>query len=133
MVYYSKPKPLAFWITNVSNRNVTLRDLSLTIKKYSSLNLLSNHFYYSIEQIEKSIKEGSLYNKRHIIKVRKVEPEEPKQKQIEVSDQCRFSYASRSNVKIEEVEYEELKVSEEQFANDASEMFDEDNTPLIKR
>lgn len=133
MVYQTKPKPLAFWITNISNRNVTLRDLSLTVKKYSSINLLSSHFHYTVEQIEKSIKVGSIHNKSNIIKIRKVEPEETPLKKIEVSDQSRFSYAARSNVKIEEVEYEELKVSEENFANEASEMFEEDNIPLIKR
>ena len=64
-----------FWITNISNRNVSLSDLNLTIKAYSSINLMdSKHYNYSIEQINKSVLNGSIYNKRNKIFVRKVAP-----------------------------------------------------------
>jgi len=133
MVYHTKKKEFAFWITNISNRNVTLRDLGLNIKKYSSVNLLSSHYHYTLEQIEKSIKEGSIFNKKNIIKIRKIEPEPTKKKIIEVSDQPKMSFKNRSNIIIEEIEYEELKISNEQYANEAADIFEEDNAPIIKR
>lgn len=63
------------WITNISKAAVSLRDLALTIQPYKSINLLSKHFKYSIEEIEKSINYGSIKTKSDRIKIRKVAPQ----------------------------------------------------------
>src|SRR5574338_1468911 len=68
----------AFWLTNISNANVSLADLNLTIKAFSSVNLLDKkHYKYTLEQLEKSQESGSLFNKRDRIVVRNVPPPDP--------------------------------------------------------
>ena len=106
----------------MSNRNVSLGDLNLTVKAYSSVNLLDNkHYRYTIEQLKKSAENGSIYNKRHLISVRKVPPIIAKL-DIPVSNDQYIPTRERSNMEIKEELYEELNVSDEQFADQNSEL-----------
>lgn len=118
-------KEFEFWISNVSNKNVTLADLRLSIPARSHMNLLKKgHFYYTIEQLEASATSGSLYNKRNIIKVRKVAPEEPKVKPGKyIANQLIIPSKHKywSQVKIKEEHYEELDISEEAFVDQLTE------------
>ncbi len=108
-----------FWITNISNRNVCLADLAFTIHKGRSYNLLdSKHFYYTLEQLEKSAKEGSLFKKSNMIKIRNVPPKNiinPGIHIIRTAQETRPKNI-RSQVKIVDKEYEELMISDEKFS-----------------
>lgn len=64
-----------FWVTNISNMNVSLRDLNISLKAMSHANLLDErHYSYTLEQLQKSAESGSIYRKRNKIKIRKVPP-----------------------------------------------------------
>jgi hypothetical protein len=103
-----------FWVTNSSPRNVTLADLALNIKAFSTVNLLDKkHYAYTLEQLLKSKESGSLYNKRHLVKVRDVPPPKKEPSQVPVARDAAIPDRHRSLYKIDEKEYEELKVSDE--------------------
>ncbi len=114
-----------FWLTNTSKYNVSLADLNLTIKAFSSINLLnSKHYSYTIEQLEKSAKSGSIFKKRKILSVRKVPPTMIKMN-IPVMEQALIPSRERSVLEIKEEHYEELSVSDEEFAIQNSDMIDD--------
>jgi hypothetical protein len=115
-------KKKCFWITNMCNRNVSLSDLNLTVKAFSSINLLDKkHYYYTLSQLEKSAKSGSLYKKRHLISVRVVEPIVLKM-DIPFRKETYIDSRERSVLEIKEESYEELNLSDEQFAAENSEL-----------
>lgn len=108
-----------FWITNISKMNVSLRDLNITIKARSHVNLLNKrHYSYTLEQLKKSAKSGSIFKKRDKIKVRQVPPEFLTGNKIMSSsdpmDRIRNPLFSR--VEIKEAKFEELVDSEEELA-----------------
>lgn len=106
---------IEFWVSNISSMNVSLTDLALTIKAYDSVNLLSKHYYFTKEQLDKSVSSGSIFKKRNKIVVRINAP------QIFKID-APFTYETyipsraRSNIQIKEEYYEELQVSDEEYA-----------------
>lgn len=122
-----------FWVTNISARNVSLADLNLTIKAYTSVNLLdSKHYDYTLEQLKKSVESGSIYSKRHSIKERVVAPEFLKVN-VPFIHETFIPTRERSLYSIKEENYEELNVSDEQFALDNADMVAEDSKPMIKK
>ena len=116
-----KKEQPTFWVTNQSNRNVSLTDLNLTIKAFSSVNLLSKHYYYTLEQLEKSKLEGSIFNKKYWIKVREVPPEIIKMN-VPFNSETFIPTRERSVLEIKHINYEELDVSDESFAEENIEM-----------
>lgn len=117
-------KTKSLWITNISNRNVSLADLNLTIKAFSSINLLDKkHYYYNDEQIENSIKSGSIFKKRNKIVVRKVEPEIIRKKIGFLQDNA-MPLKERSGFVFKEEIYEELNMSDEEFAKENADLVD---------
>lgn len=110
-----------FWVTNITNLNVSLSDLNLTIPARRTMNLLdSRHFHYTLEQLQKSSEQGSLYKKSDKIKIRKVAPKlEPPSSVIQLSDDRRQG-TLYSSVKIIEKKYEELEITDEQSADEMS-------------
>jgi len=126
-------KNKAFWITNISNRNVSLADLNLTIPAFSSINLLKHgHYYYTVEQLEKSAKDGSIYNKRDKIFVRKVEPETITMN-IPWNEETFIPDRSRSLFQIKQEKYAELDLSDEAFAEENAEIAEQDREPILKK
>ena len=114
----------SFWLTNMSNRNVSLADLNLTIKAYSCVNLLdSRHYYYTLEQLQKSEKSGSIFKKRDKVIVRKVKPE-VLQANIPLLRETFIPSREKSILEIKEEVYEELNVSDEEFAKENADMVD---------
>ena len=104
----------AFWVTNISPMNVTLADLALNIRAFSTVNLLDDrHYKYTIEQLLKSKESGSLSKKRDRIVVRDVPPPDPEKNKIPIVFGAIIPDRARSLFHIEEKEYEELKVSDE--------------------
>jgi hypothetical protein len=114
-------KKTEFWISNLSDKNVCLRDLALTIKARTNVNLLdSKHYSFNLEQLEKSAENGSLHAKSHLLRVRKVPPPEPLKTGLHISRKPLFMSQNPlfSKVVIEEPKYEELEMSETEFIDE---------------
>jgi len=133
------PTTTFFWVTNVSNRNVSLTDLALSIKAYSTVNLMdTRHYSFTKDQLEKSATSGSLFLKRSKLKVRNNAPVEIKNEML-VTHNNIIPGRERSTLDIKQVDYEELKVEdtkadEEKFANENAELADLDAQPqIVKR
>lgn len=122
-----------FWVTNVCNRNVSLADLALTIPAYATVDLLSKHYHFTIKQLEASAENGSIYKKSNKIKVRNVAPQPVVKPGIHTAkiEQKLAPSPLRSLVKIEQTKYEELELSDEQYAEEAAAIA-VDKEPLLK-
>ena len=129
-----------FWLINKSvDRDVSLSDLRITIKKASRINLLSNHFSFTKEQIDASVNSGSIYKKRHILCVREIEPKNIKINYIKEVVKPRLLKPLRNpKVKISAPYIEELNVdddwlsmSDEQFAAEQADADSMDRKPLL--
>ncbi len=128
-----KKEAITFWVTNISNRNVSLADLNLTIKAYASVNLLDmRHYQYKIEQLKTSVESGSIFKKRDKIIVRKVAPEVLKAN-VPLTRETFIPTRERSLLSIKEENYEELNVSDEEFAKDNADTADADTKPMIQK
>lgn len=122
----------AFWVTNMSPMNVTLADLALNIKAFSSVNLLDKrHYKYTLEQLNKSKESGSLFKKRDKIAVREVAPPDPEKQKTPFAQSSFFPDRARSLYKIEETEYEELAVSD-QDQKKQDELYAKENADLAE-
>jgi len=121
-----------FWITNTSNMNVSLADLNITLKPFSSVNLLDKrHYQYTLQQLKMSASQGSIAKKKEKISVRKFCPVTNKDGMlIHISS---MPSRGRSVFNIKEEKYEELAVSDEEFAKDNAETADMDTKPLIMK
>src|ERR1035437_6548605 len=107
---YSKPE---FWVTNISSRNVTLTDLAINIRSFTTINLLDKkHYAYTQEQLDKSYILGSLFNKRDKIIKRKIPPVIERE-DIKILRESSITSRTRSIFTIEQKEYDELKFSDE--------------------
>jgi hypothetical protein len=101
-----------YWVTNTCSMNVSLADLNLTIKAYSSVNLLDGrHYNYTLEQLQKSALSGSIFKKRDKIVLRQNAPVVLKNKLVISESFVPSRGYSLFNIKHEE--YDELKISEE--------------------
>lgn len=134
---HQRNKGPQLWLTNVSKTyDVSLGDLRLTIRKGKSINILdSRHYHYTLEEIEKSLREGSLYKKREVIKIRKVEPEKTR-KALMISGKPVVQKPLRSVVQIEEKFYEDLDIlnedlTEEQFVEENADADFQDHKPSL--
>jgi len=125
------PKPKnklhEFWVTNISNKDIMLGDLRITIRRGESKNLLNSHLIYSLAQLEQSANNGSIKFKSNNIKIRNVPPQVPVAPGIYTAQNGRYSKGLRSNVEIVEKKFEELdidiKTEEEIFAAQEAEDF----------
>jgi hypothetical protein len=127
-----KTKEQTFWVTNVSPMNVTLADLALNIKAFSTVNLLDKrHYKYTLEELLKSKESGSLFKKRDRIIVRHVPPPDPEKNKVPVVYGTIIPDRTRSLFQIEEQEYDELKVSDEDQKKQ-DELFAKENADLVE-
>lgn len=110
-----------FWVTNLSNRDVSLADLNLTIRAFTSVNLLGRRYYYTLEQLEKSVASGSIFKKRDKIVKRLVPPQFIKMNVVDMSD-ANMPSRERSILDVKEEKYEELMVSDEDFAKENADL-----------
>jgi hypothetical protein len=109
----TSPKP-EFWVTNMSPMNVTLADLALNIRAFSTVNLLdSKHYSYTLEQLLKSKESGSLFKKRDKIAVREQAPPKKKPDVIPFIQSSVIPDRTRSIYQVDDKEYEELQMSQE--------------------
>ncbi len=114
-----------FWVTNISNKNVTLTDLYISIKANSSVNLLSRHYSFTLEQLEKSVASGSIYKKRDKIVKRKVPPPPPETQTLQVDLNSVVPSKPRSIFEIEHKRYAELEISDEDYQAQSGDLDDE--------
>lgn len=128
-----KKEEPTFWLTNFSKMNVSLADLNLTVKAYTSVNLLDKkHYQYTPEQLVKSAESGSIYKKRDKLIVRKVAPE-VLTANIPLSRETFLPSKERSLLVIKEENYEELNVSDEEFAKENADIAEADTQPMLKK
>jgi hypothetical protein len=122
-----------FWVTNVSNMNVTLADLALNIPAFRTVNLMdTRHYSYTIEQLQKSAASGSLFKKRNKIVIRHLAPEIHKEHKA-IDRQATIPSRERSVLEIKEEKYEELQVSNEEFALENADLADMDAKPVFSK
>jgi hypothetical protein len=116
-----------FWLTNISNRNVSLSDLNLTVNAYSTVNLLdSKHYQYTEDQLIKSAQSGSIFKKRDKMVVRKVAVD-VLHANVPFNREMFIPCRAKSVLVIKEENYEELNVSDEQFAKESADLIDSDD------
>jgi hypothetical protein len=116
-------------VTNISDRNVTLTDLAINIKSFTTVNLLdSKHYQLTLEQLQKSEQCGSIFNKKSAIKVRKYPPPILKTT-ILCNRESVIPTRERSTLVITQENFEELRVSDEEFAEENADLVDQ-NAPL---
>lgn len=117
---------LTFWITNISNRNVTLSDLNISIKANSSINLLDGkHHYYTLDQLNKSLESGSLFVKRDKIVKRLVPPGAKAKNVVSIDNNAIMPTKQRSILEVKIEKFQELDISDEDFAIQSLEMTEE--------
>jgi hypothetical protein len=122
-----------FWVINISDRNVSLADLNVTIPAFASVNLLSKNHYLTEEQLNKSLTSGSIFAKRDKIKKRVVPPPEKKKEELPIDREAvRFSN-TKSVFEIKQEKYEDLGVSEDDFAAQNADTVELDRLPLISK
>ena len=121
-----------YWVTNISKMNVSLADLNLTIKAMSSVNLLDKkHYSYTYEQLELSRIQGSIAKKKDKIVPREVPPEIKKKDRIAFIKDATIPSREKSTFDVKQVHYEELNLTDEQFADENAETAELDRQPLI--
>jgi len=121
----------SFWVTNMSKMNVSLSDLNLTIKAFTTINLLDQkHYSYTLDQLLTSATKGSLAKKKDKLVIRQVAPEYSK-KNVLLDRETFIPTRERSLFNIKEEKYEELEVSDEDFAKDNADTADMDSQKQI--
>ena len=134
MVYLRKAPEPHFWITNICKKSVSLADLNLTIQPNRSLNLLDKkHFSFTEEQLIQSAQTGSLHKKSHMVAVRINPPGQAPKPMIPIKEDAVFEREKRSSVEIKTVHYEELSVSDDQYASDNAELAETDHLGKWKK
>jgi len=117
-----------FWITNISKRIVGLSDLGIYLQPFTSVNLLDRkHYHFTPEQIKKSATCGSLFAKKHMIVIRQVPPNPEKNRLLPVDEKPSVPSRKRSSVEVEYVKYEELEISDDDFARDNADTAQQDH------
>lgn len=121
----------AFWVTNVSNRNVTLADLALNIKAYSTVNLLdAKHYSLNLDQLNNSKISGSIFKKRHMIKVRNVAPPPAVKEAMPFLRDNAIPSRERSVLDIKMPDYPELKIEDKLTERELEEKLASENADL---
>ena len=120
------PAP-TFWVTNISKREVSLRDLNHSIPPMSTVNLLDKrHHSYTKEQLDASASSGSIFTKSDKIKVRLVPPPHLPPNLLPIDRESAIPTRQRSALKIEHVHYEELNISDDEFAKENADLAEQD-------
>lgn len=120
---------MELWITNITNKQVSVFDLNVKISAYSSINIYSKHYHHTKEEVEASVKSGSVYNniKRKRLAIREVSPKIITDR-VSIMEDAIIPDRGRSLSDVKEENYEELNVddsiSDEQFALDNVDLVD---------
>jgi hypothetical protein len=112
-----KKYKMHFWISNISNTNVSLSDLNLTVPKKSHMNLLDEkHYNYTIDQLIISANSGSLHKKRDKIVIRQIPPDLTPKETVTKSN-IPIDSRTKSIIIAKEEKYQELEslISDEEI------------------
>jgi len=113
-----------FWIVNISNRNVTLSDLNVSIPAGRSVDLLSKNYYLTEGQLNKSVESGSIFKKRDKIVKRLVAPGEVKKPTLDIDREAVLLKPGKSIYEIKQDKYDELEVTDEELASQNADLKD---------
>jgi hypothetical protein len=128
-----KTESPAFWLTNFSNRNISLTDLNLTVRAFSSINLLdSKHYSYTLDQLNLSVTKGSIFKKRKMLTVRQIAPIVTKMN-VPFNKETFIPSRERSILSIKEENYDELNLSDEEFAKDNADLVSLDVKTILEK
>jgi len=119
--------PSAFWIINISKVVVNLGDLGFTIRPAQYYNLLDpKHFHYTYERLAKSAESGSLFTyKKKVVITGEEKPYFGKKEKPQMSTIPAVKPV-RSVVEVVEPDYDQLLFSDESYAFEISELFNEE-------
>lgn len=123
-----------FWVTNISNRDITLHDLGVVVRARTSINLLnSRHYNLTTEQCNTSLENGSLFSRKKYI-TKRISPPTLNSLtfKIAIDHNAVIPNRTHSIYEIKEENYEELIISDEQFAEANAETVEMDKQPPIK-
>lgn len=108
-----------FWITNISKKAIHLGDIGVIIYPMRSINLLdTKHYNLTRAQLEKSMMNGSLFTKKNNVVVRVVPPNYDPKKIVPFKKDAIYPTKQRSAIDFENVKYEELEVSDDEYAEE---------------
>lgn len=122
---HKKPSE-TFWVTNISKMNVSLSDLNYDIPAFSTVDLLSNHHYLTKAQLQASATSGSIFKKSDKIKVRMVPPPHLPPSILPIDRENPIPTRQRSALKLEHIHYEELNISDDEFAKENADLAEQD-------
>lgn len=127
-----KPRDPEFWITNISTNNISLSDLNITLNSYTSVNLLDKrHQYLTVDEIRDSLEKGALskYIKMRKIVIRHSAPIIFKN-EMRIAEGAIIPDRHMSIFEINHKDYEELDITDEEFAAENADTADLDSQPL---
>ncbi len=120
----------------MSNRLISLGDLGILLQPYQSVNLLdSKHYIFTEVQIQESLANGSLYKRSDKIVVRKIPPPQifKGPGKIGLDEKNQYPSKIRSLLEHKEFNYDELQVSDEEYAKENADLADEDDIGKFKK
>lgn len=125
----------SYWVSNLTQRDIGLSDLRVTIPAYRTVNLLDEkHYHLTIEQLEASAASGSIFKRKGLISVRDVPPPQPIKTVIQAFKGPALRRVERSIIQVEVPVYEELQFSaesDEKFAAENLDVAEEVNQPIL--
>ena len=112
MKLVAKPQTMSFWITNISDRDVSLSDLNISIKAMSSVNLLDHNHYphLTLEILQNSEKSGSLFKKQNKLRHRIAPPPETIPTRTQLYVEAYIPSRQHSDLQIVQETYKELEI-----------------------
>jgi len=112
-----KDKLDSFWITNITKKAHHLTDIGVLIYPMRSINLLDKrHYQLTRLQLDKSRETGSLFAKKDAVIVRKVAPDTGAPVYVPFKEDAIYPTKQRSSIELENIKYEELDVSDDEYA-----------------
>jgi|SRR5271166_4379416 len=123
-----------FWITNLSNRIISLGDLAVHIQPFTTINLLDPSYYHLTRaQVDASRANGSLFARRNVIVERKIAPSAAAPKYIPYDRNAIYPGRKISGVETETVTYEELNISDTTYAEENADTAEADHLGKYKK
>jgi len=118
---YGKKSKEELWVSNISNTDVSLSDLGITIQKYTTVDLFNFKKYPFLNKqlVIQSIQTGSISKRPNKLIIRLLPPEKKKIKNLPVSDKpLTGSLYQKNAVKVDKEVFEELDLPDEVYAEE---------------
>ena len=112
-----KAKVNEFFVINITNKNIVLGDLYTTVPARATVNFLSKHYNFTLDQLIDSATKGSLFRKRSMLWLRNGELIKDKEV-IKLEDAIMPSRTNSKSVLEPEVYDELLDISDDEYLED---------------